>query len=203
VDRDYLLVLPVICGILKCMIVLNAIGLAKITIRLVTFGIVVIIIQTKSDEIRSSTMEPGAAMTLWEMMYQLFWTPYNVLVVTGTWASVVLIGKIIPDSWVKVYRKHVVPAQYLVLCIAAVWTPDLWEDLTTRYSPPPEKLEGMKVVAESIKVVEPSSEISGVAILCMGVSLALCAYVFPIILLWAMEKWLPANVVKQIKKVLS
>lgn len=131
-------------------------------------------------------MEP-TTMTVWDMAILLFWTPYNVLVVTGAWASVVMVGKIIPDGWVTVYRKHVVPAQYMVLCMAAVWTPSLFHELQSR----------------DPGAVTPEGEVTGVARLAVGATLSVAAYVAPIIMLWAAGKWLPENVVKQIKKVLS
>jgi hypothetical protein len=124
-------------------------------------------------------------MEIIEDALPLIATVRNFIIVCMAWASTLFIGKALPLSWVKIYRLHVAPIIILVVCMVAVWIPGLRPGLE----------EGQVEIA-GIDGNEPGFRIA------LGVILALAAYVTPVIIMWAAEKYLPPNVVKQIRKIL-
>jgi len=108
-----------------------------------------------------------------QTVQELFVTPRNLIIVAMAWSLAVLVGKILPDHWVKGYKAHVTPALLLMVCCSAVW------------------ISGLRPEIES-----PGWRIA------LGIILALCAYIVPVVLGWMAEKYLPEKVVKHLRRVL-
>ena len=121
-------------------------------------------------------------VALTDLLYALFITPRNLIIVAMAWALVVMIGKVIPDRWNKTYRDHWSPAILLVVCSASVWISGL--------------RPGVAVEGTGIEGHEIGWRIG------LGIILALASYLVPVVAMWALKKYLPSNVVKQIRKLL-
>ena len=104
------------------------------------------------------------------------------------WSLSLMLGKILPNHCMKVYKAHVVPALLLIVCSVSVWIPGLRPGL------PDGKVE-----------LAAGTGISGDEIgwrIALGVILAVGAYAFPVISMWLIEKYLPEGVVKKLRKIL-
>ena len=121
-------------------------------------------------------------VALTDLLYALFVTPRNLIIVAMAWALVVMIGKVIPDRWNKTYRGHWSPAILLVVCSVSVWISGL--------------RPGVAVEGTGIEGDEVGWRIG------LGIILALSAYVVPVVVMWGIEKYMPPNVAKQIRKLL-
>jgi hypothetical protein len=122
---------------------------------------------------------------LTEVLYALFVTPRNLIIIGMAWALVLLLGKIIPNGWVKGYKAHFVPLLDLAICSGAVWAPGLRPGLP----PGSKELAGLDGHEIGFRIG-------------LGVLLALSAYVVPAFMMWFAEKKLPPGVVKQLRKML-
>lgn len=123
-----------------------------------------------------------------EVMKALFLTPRNLIIIAMAWSLALMIGKMLPNRWVKGYRMHVAPAVMLVVCSASVWVSGLRPGLP----------EGKEELAKGTGI---SGEEIGWRI-ALGIILALLAYVLPVFMMWFAEKKLPPNVVKNLRKIL-
>ncbi len=122
----------------------------------------------------------------WANFQVMVLTWRNIIIVLSSWSLVFMVGKMIPNSWRRGYKAHAVPALLCAVCLAGVWVPGLRTGF--------QHIEGGEI--EGIDGTEVGWRIA------LGILLALAAYILPIGIAWAAERWLPENVAKQIKKVL-
>lgn len=125
---------------------------------------------------------------LLQMLSQMFLTGRNILIVAMGWSLSLMVGKVIPASWSRSYRRHVVPLILMVVCMTSVWIPGLRPGLK----------DGQNEIASG-------TGISGEEIgwrLALGVILSVVAYALPIGLMWLAEKYLPEKVARSLRKLL-
>jgi hypothetical protein len=120
-----------------------------------------------------------------ETLFALFVTARNATIIGMAWTLTFIIGKILPLAWGKVYRLHIVPAIMLAVCLSAVWAPGLRPGLAEGQA----ELNGIDGSELGFR-------------LALGIILAFAAYIVPVVLMWAAEKWLPAKTVKRIRSIL-
>ncbi len=130
----------------------------------------------------------------WDMvqnhtLYQLINTDRNILIILSCWILSWVIGKMIVNSkMLKNYKEHWTYGLKLIVCSAAVWVPGLRPGL------PEGQIE--LVVGTGI-----SGEEIGYRIV-LGIILSGVTIIFPLIISWAIGKYLPEKLSKNIKKVM-
>lgn len=109
-----------------------------------------------------------------QILWDLFITPRNLIIIGMAWGLSLVIGKVIPDGWRRSYRRHVAPGLMLILCSTMVWVSGTRPDITA-----------------------PGWRVS------LGVVLAVVCMVVPLALNFFAEKYLPEKFVGAIKRILT
>lgn len=124
------------------------------------------------------------ALTLWA----LIGTGRNAFIVLGVWALAFMIGKALPRGMRKGYRDRVVIILYLAACSAAVWLSGTRPGLAA----------GQAELAPGTGI---DGEEAGYRIL-LGFILALFCWAFPLVLMWAIDRYGPDKLGKAIRKAM-
>lgn len=122
---------------------------------------------------------------LW-ILWILCGTARNLIIVLAVWTVTFFITKALPKHSRRGFHNRASHMVMLVFCCIAVWIPGLRPGFADGYEPPGTGLDG----------AEPGFRIA------LGILLALGAYLVPVIVMAAVEKWMP-NQAKRIRKVIQ
>lgn len=122
----------------------------------------------------------------WETFDLMVLTWRNVVIVGSSWSFIFMLGKMIPNSWRKSYKAHVVPGLLMAICLAGVWVPGLRTGFDHLASGEVEGIDGTEVGWR----------------LGLGVTLSVIAYLLPVALAAAADRWLPEGAAKKVKRIL-
>lgn len=120
-------------------------------------------------------------------------TGRNAAIVGMAWGLPFMVGLMLPKAWVRVFKLHVVPAMMLTTCSVSVWVSGLRPGLTDD-----QKANGIveMVAGTGIDGTETGFRV------CLGIVLAVFAWLLPVVGRILIEKYLPEKVARQLRKVL-
>lgn len=115
-----------------------------------------------------------SVVDLKQVLFDLFITPRNLIIIGMAWGLSLILGKILPMTWSRSYRSHMSPALMLVVCSTMVWVSGTRPDITSI---------GWRVS--------------------LGIILGVFCMVVPVAISFVAEKYLPEKFVSAIRRILT